>query len=223
MEKQRTIHVKGTGTASVPPDYVVLTMELSAENTDYAHAMRIGAQQLDMLREAIEEAGFSADELKTTNFSVDAKYENEEYEEGNRTKYRRVFIGYKCEHTLKLSFDMDNERLTKAISAIGESLAKPEISIAFTVKDKQKVKDIVLQSAAEDARRKADILCKASGVELGDLVRIEYSWNELHIEHSLDVAVMADCCPTAEGGADYDFHPNDIEAGDTVDFLWEIR
>ena len=221
MEREGTIHVKGTGTASVPPDYVILTMKLEAKNQDYGHAMRIGAQQLEMLREAAEEAGFSADELKTTSFSVDSEYENEEYEEAGRTTYRRVFIGYKCEHVLKLSFDMDNERLIKAMSSIGDCLSKPEISIAFTVKDKQSVRDKILQSAAEDARRKAEILCKASGVELGDLIRIEYSWNELRIEHSLDMEWMC-----AEGGrlpTVHDFHPDDVKAGDTVDFYWEIR
>ena len=222
MEKQRTIHVKGTGTASVPPDYITLTLEFEAKNKDYGHAMRIGAQQVEMLQEAVKEVGFSVDDLKTVNFAVDSEYENEEYKEGGSTKYRRVFVGYKCRHHLRLSFDMDTERLAYVMSAIDDSLAKPEISIAFTVKDTQKVRDMILQSAAEDAHRKAEILCKASGVELGDLLRIEYSWNELHIEHSLDMDLM--CCEEEKLSAgSYDFHPDDIKAGDTVDFLWEIR
>lgn len=221
MEKQRTIHVRGIGTASVPPDYVTLTMELEAQNPDYGHAVRIGAQQLEMLRESVEEAGFSADELKTVSFTVDSEYENEEDYEDSRTKYRRVFVGYKCRHTLRLSFDMDNERLADTISAIGDSLSKPEISIAFNVKDKQGVRDKILQSAAEDARRKAEILCKASGIELGDLIRIEYSWDELHIENSLDMDWM--CAAGGDPTAVPDFHPDDVEAGDTVDFIWEIH
>ena len=222
MEKKRTIHIKGTGTASVPPDYITLTLELEAKNKDYGHAMRIGAQQVEMLQEAVKEVGFSADDLKTVSFDVDTEYENEEYKEGGRTTYHRIFVGYKCRHKLRLSFDMDTERLADVMSAIGASLAKPEISIGFTVKDTQKVRDMILQSAAEDAHRKAEILCKASGVELGDLLRIEYSWNELHIDHSLDIDMM--CCKEEKLSApSYDFHPDDIEAGDTVDFLWEIR
>lgn len=117
---------------------------------------------------------------------------------------------------------MDSERLAEVMSAIGDCLSKPEISIAFTVKDTQKVRDMVLQSAAEEARRKAEILCKASGVELGDLLRIEYSWIELRVEKFLDMDWMcAEGCQAP--GAAYDFHPEDVEAGDTVDFLWEIR
>ena len=176
-----------------------------------------------MLREAVEEVCFSADDLKTVSFAVDSEYENEEYNDSGRTTYRRVFAGYKCRHTLRLSFDMDNERLTETMTAIGRCLSKPEISIAFTVKDNQKVRDMILRSAAEDARRKAEILCKASGVELGDLLSIEYSWNELHIEHSLDMDLMCGEGDKLSAVPSYDFHPVDIEAGDTVDFLWEIR
>ncbi len=222
MSNTRTIHIKGTGTASAAPDFVVITMELRAQHMEYANAMRIGAQQVEMLREAVSEAGFTAEDLKTTDFSVDAEYENEEHEENGHTRYHRVFMGYVCKHSLKLSFDMDNERIEKAITAIGGCLSNPEVSIAFTVKDKLAMRDKVLESAAQDARRKAEILCKASGVTLGDLIRIEYSWGEIHIDHSLDFETR--CLPRmAEAAPTYDFHPDDIEAGDSVDFYWEIQ
>ncbi len=219
MTNLRTIHIKGIGNASAIPDYVVITLELKAHHMEYAHAMRVGAQQVEMLREAVKDAGFSAEDLKTTNFNVDTEYENEEYKEDGRTRYHRVFMGYDCRHSLKLSFDFDNERLEEAMTAIGDCLSKPEVSIAFTLKDKQALRDQILESAAQDARRKAEILCKASGVTLGDLLRIEYSWDEAHISHYYDMKIQ--CCEASP--ANYDFHPDDIEAGDTVDFYWEIR
>lgn len=222
MTNPRTIHIKGIGTASAVPDYVVITMELRAKHMEYANAMRVGAQQVEMLREAVKEAGFSTEDLKTTDFSVDTEYENEEREGNGRTRYHRVFMGYDCRHSLKLSFDFDNERLEKAMTAIGDCLSKPEVSIAFTLKDKQAMRDQILESAAQDAHRKAEILCKASGVALGDLLRVEYSWDEINITHSLDMNLLCDggACNTAPS---YDFQPDDIEAGDTVDFYWEIR
>ncbi|MCR5330342.1 MAG: SIMPL domain-containing protein [Lachnospiraceae bacterium] len=222
MSNTRTIHIKGTGTASAAPDFVVITLELRAQHMEYANAMRIGAQQVEMLREAVSEAGFASEDLKTTDFSVDAEYENEEHEENGRTRYHRVFMGYVCKHSLKLSFDMDSERLEKAMTVIGDSLSKPEVSISFTVKDKMSMRDRILESAAQDARRKAEILCKASGVSLGDLLRIEYSWNEINITESLDMTLNAPCLPDG-GDCGFDIHPDDIEAGDTVDFYWEIR
>lgn len=220
MNNQRTIHVKGIGTASTVPDYVVITMELSASHREYVQAMRIGAQKIQKLREAICDAGFSAEDLKTTNFFIDAQYKKRR--ENENMEYQRVLTSYACKHSLKLSFDMDNSRLERAITAIGECLSKPEMTIAFTVKDTKAIKDCILKSAAEDAKRKAEILCKASGVTLGDLIRMEYSWNEISIANSFEIGMP---CVSGLGGAaaGYDFQPDDIEAGDTVDFFWEIR
>ena len=76
-EEKRTIHIKGTGHAAQIPDTVVLSLTLTAQNKEYSAAMKIGNQQVEMLRETIVEAGFKADELKTANFNVRSIYENE--------------------------------------------------------------------------------------------------------------------------------------------------
>lgn len=219
MEKVRTIHVKGMGQASMSPDYVTISLKLSAKHKEYAHAMQIGAQQVDMLREAVVSAGFSADELKTTDFSVDSEYENEEYEENGFTRYHRVFIGYECIHKLRLAFELDQERITKAMTAIEDCVAEPEASIVFTVKDARLMRDLIMDSAAEDARRKAEILCRASGVKLGNLLRIEYSWSKVEIDHYLDIPMWM---PKGKKSSTYNIQPDDVRGEDTVDFIWEI-
>ena len=55
------------------------------------------------------------------------------------------------------------------ISAIANSGANPELSIAFTVRNPAKVSEELLESAALNARAKAEILCRASGSEMGQL------------------------------------------------------
>ncbi len=42
------------------------------------------------------------------------------------------------------------------------------------------------------------------------------------IEESLDIDLMCDDKLEAPS-ANYNFSPDDIEAGDTVDFIWEIK
>ena len=218
MEIVRTIHVKGMGQASMPPDYVTISMKLSAKHKEYAHVMQMGVQQVDKLREAVVCAGFNADELKTTEFSVDSEYANEEYEEDGLTRYRRVFVGYEFRHKLKLSFDLDQERITKVMIAIESCMAKPEASIAFSVKDIRLMRDLIMESAAEDAHRKAEILCKASGVKLGSLLRIEYSWSKVE----LDFIDIPQWMPKGEESPTYNIQPDDVRGDDTVDFIWEI-
>ena len=217
-EAKRTIHIKGTGHAAQIPDTVVLSMTLTAQNKEYSAAMKIGSQQVEMLREAIVEAGFKADDLKTTNFNVRSVYEDEEYREGNSKRYRKIFIGFECRHDLKLTFDFDNDKLNTAVDTVAVSLSQPKISIAFTIKDADAFNDKILRAAAKDAARKAKILCKASGVTLGKLLEINYSWSELNVRHEMVDALLA----PAENNS-FNFQPDEIKVSDTVDFLWEIE
>lgn len=220
MNEERTIHIKGVGQAAQAPDLVVLSLTLIANNLEYAAAVKIGSQQVEMLREAIVEAGFDAEDLKTTNFDVRAVYEDEEYREGNFKRSRRVFAGFECRHDLKISFDMDNAKLNAAIDTIATCLSEPKISIAFTIKDTDAFTDKILKAAARDAKRKARILCMASGVKLGKLLSINYSWGEVIVRNEVNFAPQA--VMGASSDMDFDFQPDDVTANDTADFIWEI-
>lgn len=217
-EEKRTIHIRGIGHAAQTPDTVVLSLTLTAQNREYSAAMKIGSQQVEMLREAIVEAGFLADDLKTINFDVRAVYENEELKDGNAKRYQKVFVGFECSHDLKLTFAFANDKLNAAVDTIAASLAQPKISIAFTIKNPDAFNDKILKSAARDAQRKAKILCAASGVKLGKLINVDYSWGEIKIQNEPVDALLA---PPEKSS--FNFQPDDIKASDTVDFLWEIE
>ena len=219
MEEKRTIHIKGTGHATQAPDQIVLSLTLTAQNKEYSAAMKIGSQQVEMLREAIVEAGFKSSDLKTTNFNVRAVYENEETKDSNSKRYRQVFVGFECRHDLKLTFDLRNDKLNAAVDTIAASLAQPKISIAFTIKDADAFSDKILKAAAKDAKRKAKLLCAAMGVNLGKLLNVDYSWDEINIRRE---AVLCQETPVAAKNS-FDFKPDDITASDTVDFYWEIE
>ena len=219
MEETRRIHIKGTGHVTQAPDQIVLSLTLTAQNKEYSAALRIGSQQVEMLREAIVEAGFKATDLKTINFDVRAVYENEELKEGKSTRYQKNFVGFECRHDLKLTFDLNNDKLNAAVDTIAASLAQPKISIAFTIKDVDAFNDKLLKAAARDAKRKAKILCAALGVKLGKLIEVNYSWSDVTIRRE---AIICQEVSTVEKNS-FDFQPDDIKANDTVDFLWEIE
>ena len=217
----RRIRIKGIGQAEQAPDLIVLSLTLSAQNVEYAAAVKIGSQQLEMLREAIVEAGFKADDLKTTNFDVRAVYEDEERREGNSKRYRQVLVGFECRHDLRLEFAFNNDKLNAAIDTIAKCLSEPKISIAFTLKDTDAFVEKILKSAARDAKRKAKALCAASGVKLGKLIDIDYSRDEVIVRHEVNFAPQAVLgCSTDKS---FDFQPDDVRASDTVEFLWEIE
>ena len=217
----RTITVKGMGRVTTAPDYVVISMSLEAHERDYEATMELAAKKIEQLNASLEEIGFEKKSVKTTNFNVRTDYERERDRNGN---YKSVFNGYICSHRLKVEFDFDTKRLAQTLYAISRCLAQPELSISFTVKDPSEVNKELLKSATINAKEKAQILCEASGVELGQLLTIDYNWGELNIVSHTDYMLEEKCMAMPVGGlADMDIEPDDIDVSDTATFVWEIK
>lgn len=214
----RTITVKGIGAVSVKPDLIVLGLSMETTEYEYDAAMKAAAEKIDFLNKALEAAGFEKKSAKTADFRVRADYDRLNDGKGN---YTSVFMGYKCRHELKIEFDFDTKRLAKALSEISKCIAKPEISIDFTVKDSSAVSGELLKAAAKNAREKAEILCAASGAKLGELLSIDYNWGELHLYSATDYDVEGKCMMLGAAD-DMDIEPEEIKVRDTATFAWEI-
>ena len=216
----KTITVKGIGNVSVKPDLVVLSMSLETQNRDYETAMRKASDKIEQINKSLSTLGFEKESVKTTDFNVRTDYESKKNRAGN---YYRVFNGYVVNHRLKVSFDFDTMLLSKALGTIAGCIAEPELSISFTVKEPSAVNEMLLKSAAENAKKKAEILCEASGAKLGELVNIDYNWGELNIYSRTSYDMGMDCMKAyAEAPYSIDIEPDDINANDTVTFVWQI-
>ena len=215
----RTITVRGIGKAAAKADFVTLHMSIKTSHMKYDTAMDMAASRIDSLKQALKNAGFAADDLKTTNFRIDTAYETIKDERGN---YRRIFKGFATYHDAELQFDFQSSRLSQALSAIAVCISEPEIKIRFSVKDSERLKDAILRSAAENARRRAEILCEASGVSLGNLLSIHYSWDELTVCSPTRFSYEGACLSDVESVKSIDIEPEDIHADDSVTFVWEI-
>ena len=215
----RTITVKGIGKVSAKPDYVVLSMTLESIHIDYDKAMDMAATHIQHLNETLCSIGFEKGSVKTTNFFVHTDYDRVKDRNGN---YTSVFNGYKVTHNLKLGFDFDMDRLSQALSAIAGCLSHPQLSVAFTVKDATAINEEMLRSATVNAKRKAEILCEASSVTLGDLIAIDYNWGELDIYSNTRYNCCEDAMPMVACKT-IDIEPDDIDVSDTATFVWEIK
>ena len=218
----RTITVKGIGNVSARPDYIVLSLDIEALSETYDRAMTEASERIKKLQDAAVLVGYEKSDMKTTSFIVQTRYENVKDRQGN---YKREFAGYACSYHLKLAFDFDSKQLAKVISAIADCGAQPELSIAFTVKNPARVSEELLINATENARAKAEILCKASGSTLGQLLNIDYNWGELNVfsRTSYDVEDCIQPLMAMSKCAAPEIEPDDIDVTDTVAFTWEIK
>jgi len=211
---ERTITVKGTGSATARPDLVEIKLTLDSQHMNYEKTMAEAAQQHDAIVAYLNPCGIMKSDIKTASFNVDTHYEREETSRGN---YKSVFRGYNCEQELTFTFDLDKKHLAQVLSALSDCSAKPEFSIRFTVKDNTALKNEALISATKDARAKAELLAKASGTTLGDLVSIDYFWKDINIySDSLCDAMPIGCSQAV------DIEPDDVAINDAVTFIWSI-
>ena len=212
----RTIRVTGKGFLRVKPDMVRITMTLEDVKREYDKALEASAEDSTVLKDLLKMEGFESSDVKTVSFSVDTEEESYKDKHGN---WKSKFIGYKYRHVMKVEFPMDNDRLGQILYLIANNAAvRPEFRFSFFVKDEEASKNELLGKAVEDAKEKAHVLADAAGVELGDIVTVDYSWGTIDFEVQPigNLSLMA--------GASYkmDLEPDDIDMSDTVTIIWKI-
>ena len=222
-----TIRVRGTGRVSVKPDTAEISLELTSRDPDYGRAVDGADGMFDALQKALTGAGLDKEDIRTSSFNVYT--EREGYTDpGGQWKER--FKGYACSHRILIRFPLDTERLSLTIGAVAESLTDPQMNIRFTAEDKDAALEELLLDCAANARRRAEILCSASGRKLGELLNIDYRFDEAGLYSESDMNVEL-CAEEAERpmpamglkmAAAAGITPRDIRLADSAVFTWQI-
>ena len=218
---ERTIRVTGKGRLSVRPDTTRLILLMEGLQGSYDRALEQSAAMTEELKNLFVGLGFQKDDLKTLAFHVSAEYES--YQDRDKS-WKKRFEGYKFSHRMKVEFPADNKRLGKILYALGHAAVRPEIQIEYTVAEPEKCKNELLADAVADSMKKADVLVKAAGVALGDIVNIDYSWAELEfVSRPMNSMMLEECyMRSCEDSYDIDINPDDFDVTDSVTVVWAL-
>ena len=215
---EKVITVKGVGHLSVKPDLVVVRFKLETTSLDYGQCMKIAGERNEMVKTAVIKSGLSKDALRTSDFDMGTETRSVKTHDGG---YKTVFDHWRCTHNLKVEFPLNIKLLTKVLHNVAESRADSEVDIDFTISDPGHVEKELLESAAKNARTKAETLCAAMGVKLGELVNIDYNWKEIDIYSDTR---YSDCAaPTLLACTAPEIDPDDIKVSDNATFIWRIE
>lgn len=220
----RQIRVTGKGKLQAVPDRIIVSVILKGTEKEYKKAIEQSKKASQVVKSVFIKLGFDSKDIKTKKFEIDTKYERE-YDEKNR--WKTIFEGYEYVHAMNVEFDKDNERLGQILYGLSQCEETPEISLQYTVSDAEKLKNDLLSKAVQDSKIKAEILAQASGVSLGKIVHIDYSWGELKVASSV-MDDFLDCMKLSDEDCDEDFYdmdiePEDIKLSDNVTVIWEIK
>lgn len=210
------------GKLAVKPDLIRLMIDLKDVRESYEETLEQSTRQVAVIKDCIEKLGFERSALKTLRFNVDSKYEGY-HDENNHWKQK--FMGYEFMHAMKLEFGVDNQKLGQLLYALSHLPIHPELHMEYTISDVEAAKNELLAKAVADSKAKAKVLSEAAGVKLGDIVTIDYSWDEIAfktvpMERCLTMANAAG--GTTDGCYDIDIEADDIKVSDTVTVVWEI-
>lgn len=176
------ISVSARGEVQVAPDRARVQVGVETQAKTAAAAAAENNKKQTAILAAIKALGISSSQITTTGFNVSPV---QRYDE----KERRVVIdGYQVSNIVQVVSD----KLEQAGPIIDAALANGANRVAgldFTVKDASKPRDQALAQAVESARRQAEVVAKAAGGSLGEL--LEISVNEYERPEPRPMMAMA--------------------------------
>ncbi|MCS7011483.1 MAG: SIMPL domain-containing protein [Anaerolineales bacterium] len=162
----RTITVSGTGMVTLTPDVAYVYIGVQTQDASATKAMDDNNARAQAVIEAIKSFGVKNEDIKTTNFSI---YPQPVYDEN----YNQVGVTYVVNNTVYVTV-RDLDKLGALLDASFRAGANTIHSISFDVADKTNAISQARLAAVENARRQAEELAKATGVEIGKVQTITY-------------------------------------------------
>jgi uncharacterized protein YggE len=206
------LKVQGKGHVATEPDMVTLSFDVEVDVYDYGECLSTLNARAEDLRQSMSAAGLERAQLKTSAFNVRV---NTQYKDG-----QHFFAGYSASHRMHIELPMDKELLNQVLRQIASGHSGAEVSLSFSVRDKDALRRKVLTQAVQTAKENAETLASAAGVKLGKLVQVDYGWAEVQIYHrELSMA----CAGPPPSGFDADIEPEDVRAEDNVTLVYEIQ
>lgn len=219
----RTINVEGESQLFVKPTMMRLSITISGDRESFEEAVYQSTKETERFKYIVERLGFSKHDLKTIRLDIDTNTES--YRDKNNN-YRQRFVGYSYVHCMFLEFAEDNKRLGEILSALLESRIEFEFQVSHTISpaEQQDCQNKLLSDAVLDAKKKAEILAKASGVTLGEVVTIKHG-NDCYDSYSNNF-LDSECrfSPIMESApVEFSVDAKEIELTNRVHMVWEIK
>lgn len=159
--KSDAFTVSGEGIVAAKPDTAFLNVGV----TQTAPTVKAVQDQLNSaankVSEAVKNLGVKAEDIQTTNYSVNPNYDFREV--------TQRIIGYTASTNLKIKV-REIDKINEVIDAATASGANQVGGVSFEVSDKDQVENKAREEAVRKAKKKAEDAAKIAGFKLGKLI-----------------------------------------------------
>lgn len=174
----KTINVTGDGEVNVVPDIANLSLGVTTEDSTVDKAQKNNSAAINKIVEAIKAAGVAAEDIKTSNYSINPKYNYNE-ETGVST-----IIGYTVDSTLSVTVK-NIESVGNIIDIAVANGANNSNGVTFGVGDYEKYYNKALANAIVNAKAKAQSIADALNVKLSTLITVTENSNGIPSEYPI--------------------------------------
>ena len=162
-DSRRSITTTGNGVVITQNNRAVMYLAVETMSPDAKQAAQDNANIMTKVKHAVIGAGAAPDKIETDNYTMYPVYE---YDKG-KVKSRK----YEVNNRMKVVVEDLTKAGTVMDAAISAGANRIE-NIMFTVKNPGKYKDDALREAAQDARRKADIIAASLGKTVTNIISV---------------------------------------------------
>lgn len=164
----RSVSVSGAGTAYLVPDIAYIYVGVHTELPSAAEAVEQNNEQTQTMIEALRDFGIEARDIRTTNFSI---WPQERYDPltGTPTGQKTYVVDNTVYVTVR-----DLDQLGELLDTVIAAGANTVNSVQFDVADKDEALKDARAEAVKDAKAKAEELAAAAGVDVGEVLTINF-------------------------------------------------
>ena len=162
-----TISVSGTGDVFAVPDRATFTVSVHEEAKTVADAQDSATKKSNAIIEYLKGAGVDEKDIKTTNYSVNPKYEYSQAvcQPGYCPPGKQTLTGFEVYQTVEVKVK-DTKKAGDLLTGVGSKGASEVSGLSFTIEDEDALKAQARDKAISQAKGKADALAKQLGVQI---------------------------------------------------------
>ncbi len=169
---ERSVSVSASGTVAAEPDIAYIQAGLATEGDTAKDAIARNSAIMVKVIEGLKGAGIAARDIQTTTLHVEPRY--------TQPKDGRPgsISGYRVINQVRLTV-RDVKRLGDVLDQAIALGANQINSISFDISSAETLKDEARKQAMANAKRRAELYATAAGVQLGQVVRISESVQDI--------------------------------------------
>lgn len=156
-----SLNLSASADVAMDPDFAAVSSGVVSRAETAREAVRENAQTMDAVFSALRRAGVAADDVQTSQLSVQPVYANTR----TTNEIERTIIGYEVRNTVT-ALVRDTERVGQAIDAMIEAGANNINSVRFGATNTDEAMNEARRTAIANLMAKAELFADAAGLEL---------------------------------------------------------